>query len=183
MAGRRIETYTKMAKTVEAVEEIVESDEFTILTEEDKREIEEEIRAEIKADELAKAKEEYKKKAKHNARVKKGLIEPQILTLIDLPGHASDIKLDGRPYYHGHQYTVPASVADTLLNVMDLAWRHEEATGGANTNAYRKPLHTSVSGVTNAVTHAPTHQPAISPMSEGRIQPKVNINTTQTLRG
>jgi len=144
------------------------------LTEEERIEIEAEILADIEAEQRRLEKEKYRKEATRRMRVERELEEEQVSLLVDLPGHAQKIVLDGVPFYHGHIVEVSQSKAETLLDIMDKAWRHEESVGGANGNAYRKPYEERLSGLTqtstrgSAVAHAP-----ISPMSQGRLTPSV----------
>jgi len=182
---RKGNSYSRLIKKeVVVAPALDESDiEFKLLTEEEREELLKEVREEIRKEEVKKAKDSFKEKTRRAIRIQKGLEEEQVTMLIDPPGHAKDIRLDSRVFYHGYSYTVPYSVADTLYHVMDRAWRHEEEVGGANSNEYRKPRLTQVSG-TGAIVNAPTAAPqvsttALSAMSANRLQPKVN--TTQTL--
>jgi hypothetical protein len=149
-----------------------------LLSEEERSQLIREVESEIRKEEIVKAKADFKAKARSAIRIQKGLEEEQVTMLIDLPGHAEYIRIDNRRYYHAYTYTVPYSVADTLNHMMDRAWRHEEETGGANKDAYRKPRLTGLSatrGVTNAPTAQPT-APSISAMSAGRTVPKVTTS-------
>ncbi len=162
----------------------------SLLTEEERAEIEDTIIAEIEEEERERLRAAYKVEAKEKFRREKGLAEEQVTLTIDVAGHAQDIKLDGRPFYHGHTYTVPRSIADTLFDIMGRTWDHEESVGGANQNEYRKPRNTRMLGgrpVTGApmqsgaqAASVPVQNKSISPLSAGRLAPKVT--TTQSLR-
>lgn len=154
----------------------------SLLTEEEMRDIEDGIKDEILAEAKAVEREKYKAEARRKIRIARGLEEPQVSILIDVPGFTDKIVLDGRPYYHGHTYTVPDSVGATLMHQMDMSWRHESNVGGANDNEYRKHRNTRVNSVTGHTSHVSTIQnssinPApLSDLSRGRIGPKINTS-------
>lgn len=172
-------------------EEEVPSQVESLLSEEERAEIEAEIVAEIEAEERERLKEQYRIESREKFKRSKGLLEEQITVTIDVAGHAQDIKLDGRPYYHGHTYTVPRSVACTLNDIMGRTWDHEESVGGANNNEYRRPRSTRMLGgraIQNAPmqnstagVQIPVHNQPISDLSKGRLSPRVT--TTQNIRG
>jgi hypothetical protein len=172
---------------------VVEEVKDTLLSAEEMAEIEADVLAEIEGQERERLKKVYKDQAKEKLRRAKGLAEEQITLVIDLPGHSKEIRLDGVIYSHGHQFTVPKSVADSLYDVMGRAWDHEEQVGGANQNEYRKPRSTRVSGATGAITNAPVSnsaaipaapqgpqtaipQESISSLSAARVGPKVTTS-------
>jgi hypothetical protein len=172
---RRQTSYSSLSRKAN-IELIEEPDKkFSLLTDEERAELIAEVQDELNEELKKKEREEFKAQARRNLRVKKGLEEEQIALLIDLPGNADHIRIDGNRFYHGHTYTIPYSVAETLNHMMDRGWRHEEEVGGANSNEYRKKLKTTHSQRTGVTSNGPTvQQPSISPMSAGRLQPKVN---------
>lgn len=65
---------------------------------------------------------------------------------INLAPFANRITLDGMVFFHGGKYTVPRSVANSLVDVMSQTWRHErEVRGEVNPNAYRRPFDSEIS--------------------------------------
>ena len=160
-----------------------------LLSEEERAEIEADIIAEIEEEERKKLKDKYRLEAKDRMRREKGLSEEQVTLTIDIAGYSDAIKLSGKPYYHGHSYTVPLSVAQSLYDIMGRTWDHEESVGGANANEYRKPRETRMLGgraVQNAPQRndtggAPINVPSVSPLSANRLAPKVT--STQNIRG
>ena len=183
MVARRQNTYSRLSKKEVAIAPVMEDSSYDgLLTEEEREEILRDIEDEIHAEEVKGARASFAEKARSAIRVQKGLEEEQVTILVDLPGHSERIRIDNRYYYHGFTYTCPFSVADTLMHIMDRAWRHEEETGGANKDAYRKPRLTGLSA-TRGITNAPTAQDAmaLSPMSAGRVVPKTNITTTKNI--
>jgi hypothetical protein len=182
MVVRRQGSYSRLSKKEVAIAPVLEDASFNgLLTEDERAELLSEVEDEVREEEVAAAKDKFRSKARSAIRVQRGLEEDQVTLLMDLPGHAEYVRIDSRRYYHGYTYTVPASVADTLMHMMDRAWRHEEETGGANKDAYRKPRLTGLSS-SGAVVNAPTAQQVaapISPMSAGRVVPRVT--TTKNL--
>jgi len=59
--------------------------------------------------------------------------------LIDLPGHATLIRINETEYHHNHTYDVPISAYRCLNEVMFRAWQHEDVVGGVNRDKYIKP--------------------------------------------
>jgi len=179
MVARRQNAYSRLSKKEVAIAPVMEDESFDgLLSEEERAELLAEVEDEIREELAEKAKKDFKVKARSAVRIQKGLEEEQITLLMDLPGHSEYIRIDNRRYYHAYTYTIPASVADTLNHMMDRAWRHEEETGGANKDIYRKPRSTGLSA-TRGVTNAPTPQQVaapISPMSAGRVVPKVTTS-------
>lgn len=110
------------------------------LSDEEKREIEAEVRRQIAIDLKRELKQQYmkdlmyehKKKADPDGRTYEDL-------LIDLPGHAPNITLDGKTYFHGGIYKFSIHQVRTVKDIMARAWEHENEIGGANRNSYRKP--------------------------------------------
>ena len=160
----------------------------SLLSEEEMAEIESEIVAEIEEEERERQRKIYREEAKLSMKRAKGLAEEQVEVIIDVAGHAQDIKLDGRPYFHGHTYIVPLSVASTLYDIMGRTWDHEESVGGANQNEYRKPRNTRMLGgrpisgapQQNQTMGAPIPSQAASHIGKDRITPRVT--STQSLR-
>lgn len=59
--------------------------------------------------------------------------------LIDLPGHAVHILIDGVQFMHGLVYEVPQPVAQTINEIIHRTWLHEDEIGGANRSFYQQP--------------------------------------------
>jgi len=189
----RPDKYSSKAKAVSVKPEEVE-DASGLLTEAEREKLIAEVEAELRKEQIAKAKVDFKDAVKLKARIEQGLEEEQIAVQIDLPGFSKDIRINNKPYTHGEIYTVPASVAETLMDMMARAWRHEEEVGGANHDVYRKrdrsgnrAQYASISahgGVTNAPMAAPVMPaPPLTAMSAGRLQPPVRVTSTANLKG
>jgi hypothetical protein len=72
---------------------------------------------------------------------------------LDLAGHSDRIRLDGTIFFHGITYGVPRAVFESLRETVQRGWKHEFEVGGANRNAYQRPLDTQLNGRTKAVTN------------------------------
>ena len=117
---------------------------FTALTDEDKQRI------------LAKAREkvEEERTLEQEARLLEAAIryerrrhipnEQLQDILIDLPGHAPRLLIDGVEYSHGFTYRVPLSQARSMWEQMQRCWSHEHEIGGANRNFYKRPHNLSI---------------------------------------
>jgi hypothetical protein len=181
MVIRRQDTYSKISRKEATIVPVLEDSSYDgLLTIEERESILADIEDEVREERKRKAKAEFKAKVKTAVRVQQGLEEEQVTFLVDLPGHSDRIRIDNQYYYHGFTYTRPYSVAETLFSIMDRAWRHEEETGGANKDIYRKPRNTGLSA-TRGVTNAPMAQESISSISAGRVGPQVKITTSQNI--
>lgn len=63
---------------------------------------------------------------------------------VNLPVQASNIRLDGREYYHGHTYKIRESQLTTFRDIQSQAWRHDDQVRGYRPHA----AGVSTSGVT-----------------------------------
>lgn len=88
--------------------------------------------------------------------------DEMVTITLDLAEHSDKITLSGRPYWHGHTYTVPRHIADTLRDIQFKGHRHQlDIEGKDPTMAYRRTreelgIPTLLSMRTGAVHHAPT---------------------------
>ena len=112
-----------------------------LLDEEDRLKLREKARdtvaAKIKAKQEAELLKKYEKE--YERELTDDPNEEYRTVLIDLPGHAPDIRLDEQRFYHGRTYEVKASVYDYIMEQMQRCWAHEDEIGGANRDAYSKP--------------------------------------------
>ena len=126
-----------------------------LLTKDEIEALQLEVQKEIDKEAKAKAKEELKKKMLLEARVQRGLEEPIVPVLIDLPVYAMDIKLDNRTFLLNHTYDVRASVAAVLYEIMQKTWQHQAVIEGRSKGFFQKQRLTQLNGSTGAVTRAP----------------------------
>lgn len=57
-------------------------------------------------------------------------LDEMVSITLDLAEHSANIVLSGRPYWHGHTYTVPRHVAQTLGEVMFRGHEHQRVIDG-----------------------------------------------------
>jgi hypothetical protein len=113
--------------------------EFSGLTEDEKQSIRERAFEQIAKEKKARAEEAYFDAALKDA---KKADEPTLQmedVFIDLPGHAVRLLIDGVEYLHGFTYEVNSLQAQTMREMVQRAWDHEDEIGGANRNFYNKP--------------------------------------------
>ena len=114
---------------------------FTSLTEEEKDAIRERAAKTVAEERAAADQDKFFEQALREAR---SAYDPSLLmedVLIDLPGHAVHILLDGVQFMHGMVYEVPQPVAQTINEIVHRAWLHEAEIGGANRQFYQQPRH------------------------------------------
>jgi len=155
-----------------------ENNEF-LLTEEECLEIEAEVALEIEEARRTIERDAFRKETKRRLRIAAGLEHAQIQVTIDLAGHSNKIMLDGREYHQGFSYVVPAPVYQTIADIMQRTWQHEEDVGGANRDEYRKPRQT-VASADGSVRNAPTRQTNYAPKV---VFPAQNVTTRAALHG
>jgi len=113
--------------------------EFSGLTEEEKYEIRERALEQVAKEKRARAEEAFMQQAMDEARA---VDEPSLRMeeiFIDLPGHAVRLLIDGVEYLHGFLYTVNELQAQSMRDMIQRAWNHEDEVGGANRQFYEKP--------------------------------------------
>lgn len=94
-----------------------------------------EAREKVEAERKDKARKRILADALKKERVKQGLIhentaQPDQKITIDLAEYSGFISLDGRPYHHGHTYTVSYGTAQTLRERMARSHAHQAEIDG-----------------------------------------------------
>lgn len=110
-----------------------------LLSEADLIAIREEAQAHVAADFKKEERKKVFERMVVEERMKYAPEEELISTLIDLPGHAKAIVINGREYVHGATYDVPISLHRSMAEIMYRAWQHEDVVGGVNRDTYIKP--------------------------------------------
>ena len=126
--------------------------EFSGLTEEEKHEIRERALEQVAAEKRARVEESYMQQALDEAR---SADDPELRmedVFIDLPGHAVRLLIDGVEYLHGFVYTVNELQAQSMRDMIQHAWNHEDEVGGANRQFYNKPRNTRLNRRTGNLT-------------------------------
>ena len=116
------------------------------------------IEAERKKAALARIEEEETQRLK----LEDGLVtgdeakDEMVNVTIDLPEYTGSITINMQPFWHGHTYTVPRHVAETLREVMQRGWAHQHEIEGKNlTQHYLQSRGTKMSMVSGATVNAP----------------------------
>jgi hypothetical protein len=104
-------------------------------------------REEIMADKKAAAKKDLIAGEKQRLQREEGLTTgnghmDQIVSIhIDLAPYAPNILVNGHPYWHGKQYTVPRHVAISLQETMFNTWRQESIRKGESYSEFYAQKH------------------------------------------
>ena len=80
-------------------------------------------------------------------------VKDQIVKItLDLAPHSAHIVLNLKPYYHGQTYKVPRHVAETLREIQQSGWRHQnEIEGKSLTQHYQRARTTGLSPITGVI--------------------------------
>ena len=60
---------------------------------------------------------------------------------IDLPIFSPHILINGQAYWHGHTYSIPRHVADTLRSQMFCSWQHQSTIEGRSKQEFYAQKH------------------------------------------
>jgi hypothetical protein len=139
-----------MSKKIEMPKAFTERLAFTALSDKEKEEIRERALQQVMKERKAREEEAFFQAALDKARLDTDTdMEPtqraklqREEVFVDLPGHAVHIMLDGVEYLHGFTYNVDSLQAQTMREIIQRAWNHEEEVGGANRHWYQKPRNT-----------------------------------------
>lgn len=75
---------------------------------------------------------------------------------IKLAEYAGNILINGRPYWHGHTYTVPRHVAENLREIMQRTEIHQAEIDGKGLRSFYAKQHETVLSPVKGVQNAPT---------------------------
>lgn len=56
--------------------------------------------------------------------------EETVTFTVNLPVQATNLRVDGREYYHGHTYQIRQSQLASFLDMQFMAWKHDEQVRG-----------------------------------------------------
>ena len=83
-----------------------------------------------------------------------GVKDQMVRITLDLAPHSPFVVLNHRPYYHAQTYTVPRHVAETLREIQQRGWRHQDEIDGKTLSEhYQRARQTGLSpvkGITNS---------------------------------
>ena len=66
--------------------------------------------------------------------------EEMVTMTLDMYEGAKELRIDGTVYFHGQTITVTKRVADSILDIIDQGWRHQEEIDGKPRNTYKPRL-------------------------------------------
>lgn len=113
--------------------------EFAALDDDEKARILDKARKHVEDERKRKAEEAFLDVAISEERRKHRPADQYEDVLIDLPGHAVRLLIDGVEYIHAFTYRVTGVQAASMREQMQRCWAHEDEIGGANRNFYAKP--------------------------------------------
>jgi hypothetical protein len=102
--------------------------------------IEADIQKEVDRELKQAAKDKLRDELRNKYKQQRGLTEGVLEVEINLPRYADRITIDGVNYLQGMTYTVRASVADVLRNVIQGAWKHQSIIDGHPDRYYRRQM-------------------------------------------
>lgn len=83
-----------------------------------------------------------------------GVLDEMVTIVMDLADHSPCITVNGEPFWHGHSYTRPRHVANSLREQMQRGWVHQHVLDGKSiAESYQRKRFTQLSpksGVRNA---------------------------------
>lgn len=129
-----------------------------LLSNEKVEELRKKARAQIMAEKVKAAEADFLMEEKARLAREEGLVtgnavkdEPVTIHL-DLAEHSTNIVLNGVPYWHGHTYTVPRHVADTLREMQSRGHDHQrQVEGKPREDLFRRPHLTTFNAKTGAL--------------------------------
>lgn len=118
-------------------------------------------RAKIEADAKKAAIKRIEEDETQRLRTEEGLVtgdsakDEMVSLTLDLAEHSANIVINGRPYWHGHPYTVPRHVADSLREMQARGWRHQDEVDGKDLAQHYQRARATVVSAVRGVRNAP----------------------------
>ena len=134
----------KLPRKFELPRDLAADAEFIALTDSEKQEILDLARKRVEEEQKKQERERLIDAAVRYERRRYLPQEQLVDILIDLPGHAPRLLIDGVEFSHGFTYRVPLSHARSMWEQMQRCWSHEHEIGGANRNFYRSPRNITI---------------------------------------
>lgn len=85
-----------------------------------------------------------------------GARDQMVRITINLAEYAGNILINGRPYWHGHTYTVQRHVAENLREIMQRTQIHQAEIDGKGLRSFYAKQHETVLSPVKGVINAPT---------------------------
>ena len=112
---------------------------FSLLDFEDKNRLRLEAASQVQKERKAAAEEAYLAGLLLDERREKGVDEPLETGVLDLSEWADRIVINGEPFLHGVQYTLPASVWGVLRECAQRGWQHHYESKEGKSKLAQRP--------------------------------------------
>lgn len=109
-----------------------------VLTAEEIAAVEAEAKADVDREAKELARQALKAKIVSDAKRAKGLAAEQVEVTLDLAPYCTEIVLDNRHFLQGVTYTVRATQAQVMREIMQRTWTHQAEIDGKSENFYRR---------------------------------------------
>lgn len=160
----RAPSLEEVVADIQAHDEAGEERLHPLLSNEEVLEARAEARKQVEAAQRKAAKKKIIDDETQRLRTEEGLVtgdgtkDQMVRIALDLAPHSPFIVLNHRPYYHAQTYTVPRHVAETLREIQQNGWRHQDEIDGKTIKEhYQRARSTGLSpvkGITNAPAQA-----------------------------
>lgn len=110
---------------------------FELLSDDDRKRLQEDAIAQARAERKVAAEAEYKRLALEEARREEGLEEELITFTLDLAEFADRITIDGQIFFHGRTYTVPRSKYQVMTEMAYRTHTHQAEIDGKSMTRWR----------------------------------------------
>ena len=133
----------------------------SILSNDEVLEVRKEARAKLEKERVAAAKKELLAKETQRLREEEGLVvsnsvgDEMVSITIDLPPYAARILVNGNAYWHGHTYTMPRHVANSLRETMYRGQMHQQEIEGRSITEARNNARNTVISAKKGISNAP----------------------------
>lgn len=148
------------AQVAASESDFADDEDPTILSEETKEQIRQEVRKKLAIERRKSAMQLFRDQEERRLRMEEGMVvggvQDQMVTItLDLAKHSACLLVNLQPYWHGHTYTVPRHVANSLAEQQFRGWQHQyEIDGKTRFDFYADHRNTVISPV-KGVKRAP----------------------------
>jgi hypothetical protein len=130
-----------------------------LLTDDEITKLREKARKDVLAERKKLAEDAMLKELRAQERRELGVVtgderrDEMVFIMVDLAEYANHILIDGKAYFHGHDYPVQRHVAETLREIMQRSHQHQAQVDGKDPLlSYRRHKTDIISGRSGAVT-------------------------------
>lgn len=102
----------------------------TLLTDEERADIEKSAETVVAEERKKAAADALREKALRRARQAVGLEARMVTDRLNLAEHSDKLVIDGRTFWHGHEYTLPKPMWDSMHEMQNRGWEHQDEIEG-----------------------------------------------------